>query len=149
MKNGIQTKLNTAEKRIVDSYNVKSDKCKECKEFCNEYGLQLHGPLSFFNIGNEFEKDRYRVVFVGKTHWYDGSQVGELEFLSSCKFRDCRDDGTMMFLTRQSRFWAFIQDVTKQLYPEENENRLLDYISITNITKCNTSRGYQVQHHID
>ena len=144
MKNENQTKLNAVEQRIVDSYNAKSGRCKECREYCNEKGLQLHGPLSFFNIGEEFENDQYRVVFVGKTHWYDKTQVEELEFLASCKLRDCRDDGTIMFLTRQSRFWGFIQDVAKQLYPEEgNEARLLNYISITNITKCNTSKGYQ------
>lgn len=41
-------------------------------------------------------------------------------------------------------FWGFIQDVAKQLYPEEGSKAgLLDHISITNVTKCNTSKGYQ------
>jgi len=145
MKNEIQPKLNAAEQRVVESYETKSDKCKECKEYCEEKGLQLHGPLSFFNIGEEFEHDRYGVVFVGKTHWYNKTQVEELKFLGSSKFRDCRDGGTLMFLTyRWSRFWGYIQDIAKQLYlEEENEAELLDHISITNVTKCNTSVDYR------
>jgi len=83
-------------------------------------------------------------VFVGKSHWYDKTQVEELKFLGSTEFRDCRDDGAVMFLTRQSMFWGYIQDIAKQLYPEEgNEARLLDHISITNVTKCNTCLDYQ------
>lgn len=77
MKNGMQSKLNSAEQRIVDIYNAKSGKCEDCKEYCKEKGLQLHGPLSFFNVGDGFENDQYRVVFVGKTHWYDKTQVEE------------------------------------------------------------------------
>jgi len=144
MKNEIQTKLNAAEHRIAESYKAKGDKCKACKEYCREKGLELHGPLSFFNIGEKFEHDRHRVVFVGKNHWYDKTQVEELEFLDPSRFRDCRDDGAVAFLTRQSRFWGYIQDIAKQLYLEEgNEARLLDHISITNITKCNTSLDYR------
>lgn len=143
MKNEIQKKLNAAEQRIVESYKTKSDRCKMCKEYCKDKGLPLHGPLSFFNIGEEFEHNRYRVVFVGKTHWYDKTQVEELKFLGFSEFRDCRDDGVKMFLTRQSRFWGYIQDITKRLYPEEDEATLLDHISITNITKCNTSQDYR------
>ena len=144
MKNEIQTKLNAAERRIVESYKTKSDKCKVCKEYCEDKGLQLHGPLSFFNIGEEFEHDRYGVVFAGKTHWYDKTQVEELKFLGASKFRDCRDDGTVMFLTRHSGFWGYIQDIAKQLYPEEgSEAELLNHISITNVTKCNTSVDYR------
>lgn len=149
MKNEIQTELNAVEKRVVNSYSAKSDKCKGCKDYCSEYRLPLHGPLSFFNIGDEFEKDRYKIVFVGKNTWYDKSNVEGLNFLASSKLRDCRDDGTKMFLTRRtlgdkpSRFWGCIQDIAKQLYPEENEAQLLDHISITNITKCNTSKDYR------
>jgi len=144
MKNEIQQKLNTLERRVAESYKTKSNDCKRCEEYCEEKQLPLHGLLSFFHIGEEFENDRYGVVFVGKTHWYNKSQVEELQFLCS-RFRDCRDNGTTMLLTRQSRFWGCIQDIAMQLYPEgENDaDMILNHISVTNLTKCNTSEKYQ------
>ena len=144
MKNEIKTELNAIEQEIAERYRAKSDRCKVCKEYCEEKRLQLHGPLSFFHIGEKFKHDRYKVVFVGKTHWYDKTEVEKLKFLGSSTFRDCRDDGITMFLTRQSMFWRYIHEIAKRLYPEEeNEAAILNYISITNLTKCNTSTDYR------
>jgi len=136
--------MNTLEQKVVESYNTKSDNCKWCEEYCEKKGLQLHGPLSFFHIGEKFENDQYKVVFVGKTHWYNKSDVEKLQFLCY-KFRDCRDDGARYLLTRYSMFWGCIQDIVMQLYPnEENDaDRILSHISVTNLTKCNTSENYQ------
>jgi hypothetical protein len=147
VKEEIQPEVNPTEQRIVESYKAKSDKCNACIEYCEENGLQLHGPLSFFNIGEKFDHDRYRVVFVGKNSWYDKSNVESLPSLASTKLKDCRLDGSEWFTTRLSRYWGCIQDIAKQLYPEKRSDEdmidLLDNISITNLTKCNTSTDYR------
>ncbi|MBT0160834.1 hypothetical protein G4O51_12715 [Candidatus Bathyarchaeota archaeon A05DMB-2] len=146
MGQDIHTEINSIEQRVAECYKVKGYRCELCKSYCREKGLQLRGPLSFFNIGKDFERDQYKVVFVGKTHWYNKDQVEEIGFLEQSRFRDCRDDGTKMFLTRHSRFWGCIQDITKKLYPEQGSEELpdlLDRIAITNITKCNTSSDYR------
>ena len=137
-------RLNPVERKIAGSYKANSGVCKNCREYCRQKELELHGRLSFFNAREKFRRNQYRVVFVGKNTWYDEQDVEGLEYLGMSGFKDCRSDGALMFLTRRSRFWGFIQDVARQLYPdEENETGLLDHISITNLTKCNTSRGYQ------
>jgi hypothetical protein len=142
VKNGTQPKLNIIEQRVIKSYEI-NGKCQECEEYCREKRLPLHGPLSFFNIGKEFEMDRYGIVFVGKTTWYSKSDVEELKFLYS-KFRDCRNDCREMFEDCRSRFWGCIRDIAEQLYPEggNDVNRLLNHIAITNLTKCNTTLNY-------
>lgn len=140
----IQPKLNAVEQEVAKRYRAKSDRCEMCKKYCEENRLQLHGPLSFFHIGEKFRQDQHQVVFVGKNHWYTTTEVEELKFLYSSTFRDCRDDGTTMFLTRQSMFWRYIHDMAKRLYPEEeDEAEILDHVSITNLTKCNTSTDYR------
>jgi len=144
MENEIHVKLSAVEQDIAEAYKTKSDRCNICKAYCKEKGLQMRGPLSFFNVGEKFEHDRYKVVFVGKNHWYDKDAVEKLKFLGFSTFRDCRDDGTTMFLTRQSMFWRYIYNIAKRLYPEEeNEAEILNRISVTNLTKCNTSTDYR------
>jgi len=65
MKNEIQTKLNAAEKSIVDSYNARSNKCKE---YCNKYGLQLHGPPSFLTLGTNSKKTDIGLCLLKRIH---------------------------------------------------------------------------------
>lgn len=139
-----EARLGAIEQRIAKSYRANRESCKRCQRYCEKNGLQLHGPLSFFNIGDQFENDRYKVVFVGKNHWYSKTDVEEMGFLAPSRFRDARAGGLWAFLDRQSIYWRCIQDIAKLLYPEEeDEVDLLDHISITNITKCNTSKGYR------
>ncbi len=144
MRNQIEVKLGAIEQKIAESYKVKGGLCKRCQRYCKENGLPQHGPISFFNVGRLFESDRYKVVFVGKNHWYDKADLEEMSFLAPSKFRDARTGGVVAFLERLSIFWGYIQDMARQLYPEEeDEVDLLDHISITNITKCNTTTDYR------
>lgn len=150
MRIEIHDELNLAEQRVAEAYAraTKSGKCRNCLEYCDQVGLELHGPLSFFNIGENFDKDKYGIVFVGKNTWYDKCDIEVLQFLASSKFKDCRLDGLDMFSTRPSPFWEFIYDISMQLYLKGNdeESALLDSlnnISITNLTKCNTTKDYR------
>jgi len=142
MKNVKKQNSIQLESKVIESFKtIDVSKCKECEEYCRRWNLPLHGPLSFFNIGENFGHDQYGVVFVGKATWYNQNNVNEVSFLTP-NIRDCRDGGTKMILERRSSYWKFIKKIAQQLYPEKNEAELLDYISITNLTKFNTSKSF-------
>ena len=135
--------MNKYETEIVEMYRKKSHMFENCNNFCSSKGLVQKGPLSFFNIGDSFGKraDKYKVVFVGKNHWYNKKEVDELDCYPNSIFRDCREDGAKMFKERQKGYWYGLRKITDLLYPDEKDNaeKILDYIAITNLTKCNTS----------
>ena len=115
-----------------------------CKDYCVSKGLPQNGPLSFFNVGDSYGKkeDKYKVVFVGKNHWYNKEEVDALNCYPNSIFRDCRNDGAKMFTTRQKGYWRELRKITDLLYPnwKDDAERILKDIVITNLTKCNTSR---------
>ena len=129
--------MNVLEQKILRVYNDMNGKCEKCKAYCTEHGLEIHGPLSFFNVGKEFENAKYKVVFVGKTHWYDLEQVKKLKFFSDSIFRDCRNDCSEMFMNYSSRsFLGQLRNITEKLYPNiSSTEELLQQIAITNLTK--------------
>jgi len=147
MGNGLSSynepRMNALEQKVLETYRSKSYRCTMCQDYCNRKRLELHGPLSYFNIGDEYEDDEYRIAFVGKTTWYDKSDVNELSRYPGSIFRDCRNHCKSMFENHPSKFWVYIRRIAQQLYEEEkdNTNRLLSHIVITNLTKCNTSEG--------
>jgi hypothetical protein len=122
-------------------YRRKSCLFDRCKEFCRSQKLPQHGPLSFFNIGDNYENDNYKVVFIGKTHWYNKKDVKKCKPFSNSIFRDCRQDGAGMFKERQRGYWYGLRKITDELYPEikDKAEEILSRIAITNLTKCNTS----------
>ncbi len=135
-------------------YEKRNEGCiGDCDIICRKEkpALERHGPLSFFNIGNNFEGDKYKILFVGKNTWYDKEDVDKLkkfpEYLESA-FQDCRADGREMFEHNHRMLWNCIRKITQQLYPKsQNESgswkfdELWASIAITNLTKCNTSTG--------
>jgi hypothetical protein len=134
--------MNSLEKKILKVYRDDQSTCYKCQDYCKKHKLELHGPLSFFNVGNEFEDDTYKVVFVGKTHWYNKEDVDALDNYENLIFRDCRNDGHDMFKNHPSKFWVYIKRIAQQLYPDiESMDNLLNCIAITNLTKCNTSQN--------
>jgi hypothetical protein len=59
--------MNDLEEEVLCIYQMKRDFCKKCKEDGRERypKLQPTEPLLFFNIGNAFKKDSFKVLFVG------------------------------------------------------------------------------------
>jgi hypothetical protein len=109
--------------------------------------LQVHGPLSFFNIGDNFAEDKYKVLFVGKNTYYnDNNDFNNLKHYPNSTFWDCRADGREMF-ENQSYFWLRFREIIQLLYPQDNVgepakwnfDKLWSRIALTNLTKCNTS----------
>jgi hypothetical protein len=140
--------MNDLEQEILGSFRKKSENCKFCKKYCSERKLEKKGPLSFFNIGGNFGKDKYSIVFVGKNHWYQRKDIEELKRKNSIfpgpgtTFYDCRKDGKEMFKSGQSAYWRYTLQIAEQIYPDLKDDppKLLENIAITNLTKCNTSQ---------
>jgi len=138
--------MNKLEKEIVEMYRRKSYLFDRCREFCLSQKLPQYGPVSFFNVGDDYgneEKDEYKNVFVGKNHWYDFETLKRdcVEFDSPFIFKDCRKDGAKMFKERQRGYWSGLRKITDELYPEikDDTEKILSRIATTNLTKCSTS----------
>ena len=109
--------MNRLERKVLDVYEKNSDVCERCKtEYPDRYiSLEIHSPLSFFNIGNNFVEDRYKILFVGKNTWYDQKDVDDTKIFAKSTFKDCREQGRQMFREGTSRFWISIKQITQQL----------------------------------
>lgn len=146
-----EPKMNTLEKRVFEeAYKMENEGCESlCEGICQKAKppLEKHGPLSFFNVGDEYEKDR--ILFVGKNTWYDKGDVDTLKNYPGSKFKDCRADGKEMFSNPEkypSRYWGCLREITQALYPQYKTesskwefDKLWDRVAVTNLTKCNTS----------
>ena len=133
--------MDSLETEILQVYNKNKEKCERCKAYCKKHEREMHGPLSYFKVGGQFENNERKIVFVGKTHWYNKKQVKELNNFNNSIFKDCRNDCLKMF-KNDSRFLVYIRKMTEKVYPDaKSAEELLERIAITNLTKCNTSEG--------
>lgn len=114
----------------------KNHYCESCKK--SDKRDKLAGPISFFHIGSKFEKDRYKIVFVGKNSWYD-----KKDFKDEAKgmpFADARKTGMDSIKGEdegvKSAYWNYMRAIIEKLY---NPNNAFENVAITNIIKCNTS----------
>jgi hypothetical protein len=150
--------MNSLENKVLGVFEKNADICVKCGAECPERYKSLkppHGPLSFFNIGDGFAEDKYKILFVGKNTWYNKDDVEKLEGFPEypkSAFRDCRDDGRDMFEHNCSMFWRCIREITQELYGDPDLypqcknssgrwdfDKLWEHIAVTNLTKCNTS----------
>jgi hypothetical protein len=140
--------MNNLEREVIRSYQIKHDFCKQCKEEGKKRYPMLEptGPISFFGVGERFENDFFKVLFVGKNTWYNKDDAIGLKTFSGSDFKDAREDGRDLFEHNCSAFWRCIREITQRLYPQfKKPSRTWDYkelwehIAVTNLTKCNTS----------
>lgn len=105
--------------------------CKKCKEFHESINCGLYGPASLWNVGNKYETDQYKVMFVGKPA--RGLPGKETDY----GFLDCRECGLKLYNEKGWPYWNYTKEIAKRLYgsAEEGWNR----IAFTNIIKCNNS----------
>lgn len=131
--------MNPIEKEIFDMYIREKFGCRRGNEyckFCKQYE-NLAGPISFFHVGSEFKKDKYKIVFVGKNTWYDKSDYEASRFKSRC-FADGRSFGRDSIKDPKSQYWKYIQNIIEKLYAEDISIGM-ERVAITNIVKCNTT----------
>ncbi len=112
----------------------KSKNCILCKKIG---GNKLAGPISFFHIGSNFEKDEYRIVFVGKNSWYDKKDFKE-DKITNGYFADVTETGRKSLegeLNKRSHYWKRIRDIIENLYGRF----YIENFAVTNLIRCNTS----------
>lgn len=124
------------EKAVFDMYktlelgSIENKYCKVCKT--NE---NLAGPISFFHIGSNFNKDKYKIVFVGKNTWYDVDGYLESKHYKE-DFADAREFGLERLNHPKRSYWININYIIQKLYGTLDEG--IKNVAVTNLIKCNT-----------
>ncbi len=118
---------NKIEQDIVNLYqkiNVgKNSICAKCKE----NNKDLFKPVSVWLVGNKFCEQKKRILFVGKT------ARGECDSNNSFQFEYSRKN----LWNSGFPFWSYTKEISKQIFNTDS----CEYISATNIIKCNSSMG--------
>ena len=122
---------NEREHRILDMYEKeqpgKCQLCQMCKEKCKRNNLNLlPNPTGVWFVGNNYSRQKKRVVFVGKTAI--GQPGGQDSF-----------DGSRTYLwptnhKYNSMFWLYTYRISKIVFHSEEP----EDIAMTNLIKCNT-----------
>lgn len=124
------------EKAVFDMYkrlelgSIENKYCKVCKT--NE---NLAGPISFFHIGSNFNKDKYKIVFVGKNTWYDVDGYLESKHYKE-DFADARKFGLDRLNHPKRSYWRYINYIIQRIYGTLDDG--IKNIAITNLIRCNT-----------
>lgn len=98
-------------------------------------------PVSFFVIGESFQEQKFRVMFVGKTV-QSGWENEPIEVVSG--FIDPRKYAKKeLFLPFWSTtpFWQCIKEICQKLWKMTDPEDIWRRIAITNLVKCSTSPG--------
>jgi hypothetical protein len=121
--------------RIFDMYERKKVGrnlvCRECQKGCEAQGLHLYGPLSFWHVGENYEQDPSRVLFVGKT----------ARRTTGTKRRtgiwDVREYAGDFFWEKTWAFWSYTKAILERVYGTPTLG--WEKTALTNLMKCNNS----------
>lgn len=127
------------EDRIFKKYSelrMRKGLCRKCNapKEVND-GL----PVSFFVIGEDFQKQELRIMFVGKTvqsGWESEPRNKASGFLDARKYAK-----EQLFLPFWSTypFWQCIKEICQILWKTTDSEKIWRRIAITNLVKCSTS----------
>jgi len=124
--------------KIFEMYDKEkyNENCRFCKKFEKD---KLAGIISIFHVGSNFEKDKYRIVFVGKNTFYSKKDF-EAE-ANGKHFADVTQTGRDSIRGEgiKSSYWSYIRAIIAKLYDKERFEDAIENISLTNIIKCNTT----------
>jgi len=96
-------------------------------------------PVSFFVVGEDFQKQELRVMFVGKTvqsGWESSPRNEASGFLDSRKY--AKEELFLPFWST-SPFWQCIKEICQIVWEINNLEEMWRRIAITNLVKCSTS----------
>ena len=97
-----------------------------CKD-CHEKTTNLSSPISFWFVGSNYEHENGRVLFVGKNARGEPGEKRNNYYDSRNKAKE--------FWNYSWPYWSYIRNITEEIYGENGA----DYITYTNIIKCNNS----------
>ena len=147
--------MNNKEQKLLEMYakknlgSVDAEPLNPCCQECHKtFRGKLSKPLSAWCVGDEFDKQEKRILFVGKI------AIGEMgeEFL----YPDYPNDETNpthycmdvfdyarenLGVNYKTAFWNFILDISQKVFPHVKAEQLLEYIAITNLIKCNNGKS--------
>lgn len=120
--------------RVFDMYrDIKlgdNKTCSKCKKSVNSV---LFEPASLWNVGEKYEFDQYKVMFVGKpVRGTPGTKTED-------GFLDCREIGREFYYEKSWAYWSYTKEIARRLYGSAEDG--WDRIAFTNILKCNNSMG--------
>ena len=109
--------------KMYDEIKIaKNEICTDCKVIVND----LYSPVTIWQVGNFFNNDKYKILFVGKNargplgNFYDC--IKEADKLIDCSWP----------------YWSYTKAIFNKIYPDSEVNAW-EKIAFTNIVKCNNS----------
>ena len=105
--------------------------CREC-QLENENGFSK--PASPWHIGNRFQEDNYKILFVGKNARGGDSYKKK----TSYAIQDMSAEGREYYFNYGAAFWSYTREITSRLYGV-NDETAFNRIAITNLVKCNNA----------
>jgi hypothetical protein len=116
----------------------KNSTCKACQAICEAKGLPLSGPISIWQVGEAFNSDERRLMFVGKTaRGQLGTQEEAEREISINGFVNGTFDADSMFADKSWPYWSYVAECLVKLYGSADAG--WSKIAFTNMVKCNTS----------
>ena len=119
------------EQKIFDLYNniLSLQEAKSVCEQCRKKNA-LKGPISIWQLGDEFEGSKYRILFVGKTArgLPEGSTFNQT-------FWDSTNRANDLYKDKRWPYWSYTKAICDSLYEENSWEK----IAFTNMVKCNAS----------
>ena len=114
------------EEEILKMYDeikiAKNDICADCKVIVND----LCSPVTIWQVGNFFNADKYKILFVGKNA---RGSLGD--------FCDCTKKADEL-IENPWAYWSYTKAIFNKIYPNSKVNAW-ERIAFTNIVKCNNS----------
>lgn len=117
----------------------KGDVCDDCNRSIKI--LNEGHPVSFFVVGENFQRESYKLCFVGKTV-QSGWETDPTDPFSG--FIDARKSAKeILFLPFWATysFWQCIKEICRVLWKTSNAEDIWRKIAITNLVKCSASEN--------
>lgn len=121
--------------RIFDMYRQKklgkNPVCLKCRKDCKADGLPLYGPLSFWHVGENYERDSYRLLIVGKTARKTPDKKKRRAGIWDVQ------ESTGDLWESTWAFWSYTKAILERVYgtPKAGWKKT----ALTNLMKCNNS----------
>jgi hypothetical protein len=114
--------------------------CIKCKEWADEVGEKLIGPIPIMHIGKNFLDDKYKILFLGAVVYGWDDIIDWREALKSKKYeyiqQQTEETISDLFYNHSSKIYEVMRHFCLKFYGNLQEG--FDKIAISNIIKCNT-----------
>lgn len=116
--------------------------CSTCKPYISD-DINDGRPVSFYVVGEDFPKQTFRVMFVGKTvanGWESEDSIPDSDFLDAREYsRENQFLPVRNSWTKGYFFWEAIKGICQIIWDDNSLDEIWRKIAITNLVKCSTS----------